>query len=117
MTAEGWTISEALEQFAAAGMPVDEARFRVAVTRVARIPRVGETPSGEKGGRGKLLYDVGQLHRLHAALVPWLTPQALPGRTGTAVPAGGVSSGKGVPAPGALGDGVPAGDDDGVPAR
>ncbi len=69
----GWTIAEACTEFASAGMPVDEARFRLAVTRVARIPRVGETPSGEKGGRGKLLYDIGQLQRLHSALAPWLT--------------------------------------------
>ena len=72
---DGWTLEEACEQFAKAGMPVDEARFRVAVTRVARLRRVGETPSGEKGGRGKLLYEIGQLQRLHAALAPWLTAQ------------------------------------------
>jgi hypothetical protein len=71
--ADGWTLEEACEQFAAAGMPVDPERFRMAVTRVARLPRIGETPSGEKGGRGKLLYEIGQLQRLHAALAPWLT--------------------------------------------
>jgi hypothetical protein len=73
MTADGWTIAEACEQFAAAGMPVDEARFRLAVTRVARLQRVGETPSGEKGGRGQFLYPIGELQLLHAALVRWLT--------------------------------------------
>ena len=81
MTAHGWSISEACAEFAAAGMPVDEARFRVAVTRVARIPRAGETPSGEKGGRGKLLYPIGELQRLHAALAPWLTVQDHGGET------------------------------------
>ena len=69
-----WTIAEAVEQFAAAGMPVDEDRFRIAVTRVARIPRAGETPSGAKGGRGHPLYPIPDLQRLHAALAPWLTP-------------------------------------------
>jgi hypothetical protein len=75
MAAHAWTIAEAVEQFAAAGMPVDEDRFRIAVTRVARIPRAGETrqPPGSKGGRGHPLYDIGQLQRLHAALTPWLT--------------------------------------------
>lgn len=68
----GWTIPEAVAEFAAAGMPVDEARFRLAVTRVARIPRAGEMPSGEKGGRGQLLYPIGELQRLHSALAPWL---------------------------------------------
>ena len=71
--ADGWTLKEALEQFAAAGMPVDADRFRIAVTRVARIPAVSHTPSGAKGGRGYLMYDIGQLQRLHAALSPWLT--------------------------------------------
>jgi hypothetical protein len=62
----------ACEQFAEAGMPVDEARFRIAVTRVARLPRAGEMPAGEKGGRGYALYEIGELQRLHAALAPWL---------------------------------------------
>jgi hypothetical protein len=68
-----WTIAMACEQFAAAGMPVDEARFRIAVTRVARIRRAGEMPSGAKGGRGQTLYPIGELQRLHSALAPWLT--------------------------------------------
>jgi hypothetical protein len=72
---DGWTISEALEQFERQGMPVDEARFRIAVTRVARIPRTGEKPSGERGGRGQKMYDIAQLQRLHAALSPWLAVQ------------------------------------------
>ena len=73
MTAHGWTIAEAVAEFERAGMPVDPARFRIAVTRVARIPRAGETPSGAKGGRGQLLYPIGELQRLHSALAPWLT--------------------------------------------
>ena len=73
MTGEGWTVDEALAEFARQGMPVDPARFRIAVTRVARIPRVGEGPSGAKGGRGQNLYPIGQLQRLHSALAPWLT--------------------------------------------
>jgi hypothetical protein len=71
--ADGWTIPMAVEQFAAAGMPVDEARFRIAVTRVARIRRAGEMPSGQKGGRGQSVYPIGELQRLHSALAPWLT--------------------------------------------
>ena len=62
----------ACAQFAEAGMPVDEARFRIAVTRVARIPRTGEMQAGEKGGRGRALYPVGELQDLHRALAPWL---------------------------------------------
>ncbi len=69
----GWTIAEAVEEFARQGMPVDPARFRLAVTRVARLQRTGEAASGAKGGRGQAMYDIGQLQRLHAALSPWLT--------------------------------------------
>jgi hypothetical protein len=67
MTADGWTIPMAVAEFERAGAPVDPARFRVAVTRVARISRTGETrqPPGSKGGRGQVLYDIGQLQRLH----------------------------------------------------
>lgn len=67
MASDGWTIPEALRQFADAGMPVDEARFRIAVTRGVRIRRAGEMrqPPGSKGGRGQVVYDIGQLQRLH----------------------------------------------------
>ena len=68
----GWTIPEALAEFEKQGMPVDPARFAMAVTRVARIRRVGEGPSGERGGRGQFLYPIGELQRLHSALAPWL---------------------------------------------
>jgi hypothetical protein len=62
----------ACEQFAAAGVPVDEARFRIAVTRVARIPRIGEMDSGPQGGRGYVLYEISELQLLHKGLVRWL---------------------------------------------
>jgi len=74
VNAHGWTIAEACEEFERAGMPVDEARFRAAVTEVARIGRIGEArkPPGSKGGRGYFLYEIGELQRLHSALAPWL---------------------------------------------
>ena len=77
---DGWTLAMALEQFAEAGAPVDAARFRMAVTRIARLPRIGEMPSGEHGGRGYVLYEIGELQLLHAALVRWLKV-TLPGDT------------------------------------
>jgi hypothetical protein len=57
----------AVATFAEQGMPVDEGRFRIAVTRAVRIKRIGETrqPPGSKGGRGQILYDIGQLQNLH----------------------------------------------------
>jgi hypothetical protein len=77
VTAEGWTIPEACAEFERAGLPVDPARFRIAVTRVARLARVGETrqPPGSKGGRGHAMYDIGALQRLHADLAKWIPAQ------------------------------------------
>lgn len=74
--ADCWTIDEALAEFAGQGMPVDEYRFRLAVTRVARIRHAGETRSGERGGRGQRLYPIAELQQLHSALSPWLTARA-----------------------------------------
>ena len=74
--ADGWTIPMAVAKFAEQGMPVDEARFRIAVTRMARLRRVGETrqPPGSKGGRGHPVYQIGQLQRLHADVAKWIPP-------------------------------------------
>jgi hypothetical protein len=70
---DGWTVDEALAEFRAAGMPVDAERFRIAVTKVARLERVGEAPKGPKGGRGKLRYPIGELQLLHSDLVRWIS--------------------------------------------
>ena len=77
MTAQGWTIAEACQEFKRAGMPVDEARFRIAVTRMARLRRIGETrqPPGSKGGRGNPVYEIGDLQRLHADVAKWIPAQ------------------------------------------
>jgi hypothetical protein len=77
VTADGWTIPEACAEFERAGMPVDEARFRIAVTRMARLRRIGETrqPPGSKGGRGNSLYEIGDLQRLHADVAKWIPAQ------------------------------------------
>ena len=74
--ADGWTIPMAVAKFAEQGMPVDEARFRIAVTRMARLRRIGETrqPPGSKGGRGHPVYEIGQLQRLHADVAKWIPP-------------------------------------------
>ena len=75
--ADGWTIPMAVAKFAEQGMPVDEARFRIAVTRMARLRRVGETrqPPGSKGGRGHPLYGISDLQRLHADVAKWIPAQ------------------------------------------
>ena len=83
MTAGGWTVPDALAQFAEAGMPVDEAGFRAVVRaaqRTGTIRRTGETraPLGSKGGRGRPLYDIGQLQQLHKDLAKWIPAQDRP---------------------------------------
>ena len=72
MSADGWTIPMACEQFELQGMPVDEARFRIAVTKMARLRRVGETASGPSGGRGRPLYGISDLQQLHADVAKWI---------------------------------------------
>ena len=77
---EGWTIPDALTQFAEAGMPVDEAGFRAVVRaaqRTGTLRRTGETraPAGSKGGRGRPLYDIGALQQLHKDLARWIPAQ------------------------------------------
>lgn len=69
---DGWTLAMAFDQFIEAGLPVDENRYRIAVTKVCRIPRIGEMPSGENGGRGRLIYSVGELQAIHGALYQWI---------------------------------------------
>lgn len=69
----GWTISEACAEFERAGLPVDPKRLRAIIRNLPGLTPVGETPSGQLGGRGHPLYEIGQLQRLHAALAPWFT--------------------------------------------
>jgi hypothetical protein len=73
VTARGWTVAEACAEFERAGMPVDPARFRMIIRALPGFNPVGETKSGQLGGRGHPLYEIGALQRLHAALAPWLS--------------------------------------------
>jgi cytochrome c556 len=84
VTAHGWTIAEAVAEFERAGMPVDPARFRIAVTRMARLKRVGETrqPPGSKGGRGQARYEIWQLQLLHKDVAKWIPAPAEAGHEG-----------------------------------
>jgi len=83
VTAHGWTLGEACEEFGRAGQPVEEARFAVIVRNLPGLVPVGEARKlpGSRGGRGHALYEIGELQRLHAALAPWLTVQDAPGGT------------------------------------
>ena len=78
--ADGWTIPMAVAKFAEQGMPVDEARFRIAVTKMARLKRIGETrkPPGSKGGRGNPVYEIWELQQLHKDVAKWVPAQDPP---------------------------------------
>ena len=67
----------AVAKFAEQDVPVDEARFRLAVTKMARLKRIGETrkPPGSKGGRGNPVYEISDLQRLHADVAKWIPAQ------------------------------------------
>lgn len=71
--ADGWTIPMACEQFAEAGMPVPEARFRKIIAQLPGFRPVGHVPSGPNGGRGHPLYSIADLQQLHQRLAEWLT--------------------------------------------
>lgn len=75
--AEEWTLARAREELARTGLPVD--RLDKIIQALPGFRRIGEGPSGERGGRGLALYDSGQLRKLHAALAPWLTARPDPG--------------------------------------
>jgi hypothetical protein len=72
----GWTISDAFEEFEKTGIPVDRAGFR-AVVRAARrtgnLKPLGETKSGEHGGRGQILYPIPDLQQMHKDVARWLS--------------------------------------------
>lgn len=73
MTADGWTVPEAQEQFAAAGLPVD--RLDRLLWCLPGFLPCGYSQPGAKGGRRFKRYPIGDLQRLHGFLASngWLT--------------------------------------------
>ena len=74
MTRDGWTITEASEDFARTGLPIPARQLAMIIRALPGFHRIGKKPSGPLGGQGEALYEIGQLQRLHAALSPWLCP-------------------------------------------
>jgi hypothetical protein len=76
--ADGWTVDEAREQFAQAGVPFDGLAW--VIRALPGFQRIGEKrkPPGSQGGRGELVYSIADLQRLHARLAEWLIPQDPP---------------------------------------
>ena len=71
MSDDGWTVSDAIEQFAATGLPLDG--LAPIIRNLPGFQPCGHTRPGEKGGRGYHLYPISELQLLHAALSRWLT--------------------------------------------
>jgi hypothetical protein len=74
-----WTVAAACAYFTEGGLPMDEDTLAGVIALLRRQSQgrywnpVGEA-STEGRGRGKALYPVAELMRLHAALAPWLVP-------------------------------------------
>ncbi len=73
MTADGWTIAMASDDFAGTGIPFEERNLRGIIRFLPGFQRTGATKPGPQGGRGDPLYDIGELQLLHKALARWLT--------------------------------------------
>ena len=81
MTRDGWTITEALDDYAAAGKPLDQDGFIDVVPaahRLGTLKRTGETKSGRRGGRGQARYEIGTLQEMHKDLARWIPAQDPP---------------------------------------
>jgi hypothetical protein len=74
VTADGWTVDEAREQFAKTGIPFDS--LGKIISLLPGFQRIGEKrkPPGSKGGRGEAVYDLAMLQQLHGRLAEWLVP-------------------------------------------
>lgn len=76
-----WTLEEASAYFADGGVPIEIERLRLIIRELRKASGgrtwapVGESAPGDKGGRGKPLYPVADLMRLHAAIAPWIAVQ------------------------------------------
>lgn len=76
--APAWTVEEASAWFSAAGVPVEPRRLAQIIRALAWRP-VGETRSGDRGGRGKALYSSRDFQTLHRDLAEWLVRIPDPG--------------------------------------
>jgi CubicO group peptidase (beta-lactamase class C family) len=71
-------VEEAADYFAAAEVPVEPRRLAAIIRALAWRP-VGETRSGERGGRGKAQYLARDFQMLHRDLAEWLVRIPDPG--------------------------------------
>lgn len=76
MTRDGWTITEASEDFARTGQPLPARQLAMIIRALPGFQRTGKKPSGPLGGQGEALYEIGDLQLLHGFLAKngWLRP-------------------------------------------
>ena len=67
-----WTVAEACSYFCESGIPCTPDQLEAIIAKLPRFPRAGQAPSGPQGGRGKTVYRVSVLMRLHSRLAEWL---------------------------------------------
>lgn len=72
----GWTVQDAVGELAKTGLPVDG--LGKIISLLPGFQRIGEEKSGERGGRGCAIYDIGEIQLLQAALARWLIPRDPP---------------------------------------
>ena len=112
-----WTLDQACDYFAAGGVPIGPRHLAAIIRDIRAAARaagaadplvpVGETRSGELGGRGKALYRVSELMELHRDLARWVAAVPDPGAGGdqAAPPGPATGGGAGGAGPGSAGTG------------
>ena len=68
---DGWTADEAGPEFAKTGIPFEPEQVRGIIRWLPGFLPVGEQRH-DGPGRGKAMYDIGELQELHGALAKWL---------------------------------------------
>jgi hypothetical protein len=68
-----WTVEEACQHFNAGPLPVEPWQLRKIISALPGFTPAGRTASaGPQGGRGKDMYPIADLMRLHSRLAEWL---------------------------------------------
>lgn len=72
-----WTLEDACNYFAAAGLPIKPDRLRKIIQGLEWVPVAEEPPAGDKGGRGRALYKSSDLMVLQARLAEFIATRGI----------------------------------------
>lgn len=68
-----WTVEEACGHFSEGPLPVQPWQLHRIISALPGFTAAGRAPSpGPQGGRGKDMYEIAALLRLHSKLAEWL---------------------------------------------